>query len=246
MFNYYDSSESSNYNAMQATLSRQFARNLSWNLYYTWARAFSHTDEADIISPVSPQDSFNLKADYGPPTSDLRNRLVSNLVYQPLLSQMFGAGCKRWLCDGWQLGAVFTAQSGSPINVVQSSGLDSSRPDATTASPLLSNYRNSRRYLTASAFTKVPINKQSGLPSRDGTEPRDAVYGPGFLNTDLSLARNLSLHERFAFRFQAEMLNAFNHTNYTTVTSDVTSGNFGQITASAGARVVQFSGKLQF
>lgn len=245
-FNFYDATESSNYNALQASLTRRFANHLSWNLYYTWAKALSHTDEADIISPVALQNPFSLDADYGPASSDIRNRLTSNFVYQPLFSEILGHHCKPLLCDGWQIAGVVTAQSGNPINIVQSSGLASSRPDATGAQPILTDYRNTRRYLTALAFTKVPLNAVSGLPIHFGNESRNGVYGPGLFNADLSLARGVTFHERFGFRFQAEMLNAFNHTNYVAVTSDVTSSSFGQITSSAGARVVQFSGKFQF
>jgi hypothetical protein len=45
---------------------------------------------------------------------------------------------------------------------------------------------------------------------------------------------------------EAQMLNAFNHTNLSGLQSQITSGNFGQFTSTRGARVVQFNLRVEF
>jgi hypothetical protein len=42
------------------------------------------------------------------------------------------------------------------------------------------------------------------------------------------------------------MFNAFNHTNFDSVVTGLTSAAFGQFTSPKGARVVQLNARLQF
>lgn len=252
-FDYFNSNGASNYNSLQAKLTHQFSHGVGWNLYYTWSHSLAHSDEAGLISPTEPQVTFNsdgtfdLAAAYGPSESDIRNRLVGNLVYQPLFSRMLGSGCNPVLCDGWELGTIIQAQSGNPFNVTQSSGIAGSRPDLAAPVRILPNYRATRQYLSPSDFREVALSPVSGLPIAPGTEPRDGVYGPGFFNVDLTLARSIRLPESLSFRLEAEMVNAFNHVNYSAPDSEITKSSFGQITSTAsGPRVIQFTGRLNF
>jgi len=45
---------------------------------------------------------------------------------------------------------------------------------------------------------------------------------------------------------RADMLNAFNHTNFSGVDTNPQSANFGRFTATAGARRVQFGLRMTF
>ena len=42
---------------------------------------------------------------------------------------------------------------------------------------------------------------------------RNGLIGPGYFNTDLSVAKNFPISERFRAQFRAEALNVFNHVN---------------------------------
>jgi hypothetical protein len=247
-FNYYDSSESSNYEAWQTTLSKRFANGLVANFHYTWQRSFSYTDEADLVSPPAIQNPYNARADYGPSGSDIHHQFRSDFVYELPAAQWFHAshGLARTLLAGWQTAGIFTAQTGAPLDIQQSSGLASSRPDATGVDPVLSNYRDTLQYLNSAAFSLVPVNKTSGLPIRPGNVGRAAVFGPAMWNIDLTLGKVFSIRERLGVRLSADALNAFNHTNYAPPTIDVTSSSFGRVTSTLGARVIQISAKISF
>jgi hypothetical protein len=93
-----------------------------------------------------------------------------------------------------------------------------------------------------------------------GNAHRNATYGPGAANTNLSLFKDFALHEGIQFQLRGEAFNAFNHPNPALVPTGSTTGpsttlgssTFGQITAaqtgftSTGARILQLAGKINF
>jgi hypothetical protein len=91
-----------------------------------------------------------------------------------------------------------------------------------------------------------------------GTERRDQYYGPGLVNFDLAVAKDLPLSERFRLNFRADLFNLFNHTNFSNPIATYTSSSFGKITSTVGnatsgtggaiggARLAQFALRLNF
>jgi hypothetical protein len=63
---------------------------------------------------------------------------------------------------------------------------------------------------------------------------------------DLSLAKNTAITEGSNLQFRVDMLNAFNHTNYGNPVTNITASNFGRITGTRGARVVQLYLRFTF
>ena len=56
----------------------------------------------------------------------------------------------------------------------------------------------------------------SGLPGNDksaGNVARNAFYGPGFADVDLSVIKNIPVKERVTIQLRAEMFNLFNRKN---------------------------------
>jgi hypothetical protein len=89
------------------------------------------------------------------------------------------------------------------------------------------------------------------LPSANtfGNYPINVLFGPRFIQQDLSLGKTFQLTERFSFQLKADAQNAFNHTNLGSPNSDVQSPNAGQITGIAGGGVMrrlQLSGTIRF
>jgi hypothetical protein len=81
------------------------------------------------------------------------------------------------------------------------------------------------------------------------------LYGPGFWNVDLGLAKRVAMGGRFSINVEALFLNAFNHPNYlignanAEFGSDVSinSTTFGQSTiTAAGPRNVQLRVQINF
>jgi hypothetical protein len=86
-----------------------------------------------------------------------------------------------------------------------------------------------------------------------GSLGRDAITGPGFLNTDFSVTKNTKLTERFNLQFRSEMFDIFNHPNFGNPVLNLTSSAFGHVQATrfptgdfGSARQIQFALELKF
>jgi hypothetical protein len=69
---------------------------------------------------------------------------------------------------------------------------------------------------------------------------------PGTHNWDLSLAKDFALHERSKLEFRAEAYNAFNHTQFSAVGTNMNVANFGHVTTARSPRTMQLSMRITF
>ncbi len=86
-------------------------------------------------------------------------------------------------------------------------------------------------------------------------QPASGTYGDaraehtnatGVNNLDLALFKNLAVTRGVRLQFRLESFNAFNHTQFQTVTTNLTAANFGVVTAARPARINQLGVKLLF
>ncbi len=86
-----------------------------------------------------------------------------------------------------------------------------------------------------------------------GTLGRDAIIGPGFLDTDFSVTKNTKINERFNLQFRSEFFDIFNQANFGNPVLTLTSSSFGKIQSTrfptgdfGSARQIQFALLLKF
>ena len=84
------------------------------------------------------------------------------------------------------------------------------------------------------------------IPGTDGNLGRNVYRGPGFAETDLSLAKTFRIFERLACQFRVDAFNAFNRVNLNNPVSDLSNSNFGRSTAADTPRVFQAKVRLEF
>jgi len=247
-FRYVDNSESSHYHAWQTWIRKRLSSGLLFSAAYTWSSNLSYSN-ADVGASgdlYRPQDNNNLRAEKGPTPFDVRHRLTSEFVYElPLARGSLQKSLARLLVGGWQTAGVFTASSGSPLSITQPSAMPGSRPDYIGGKAILEDYRATLQYINPRAFARVPVVRASGAPERPGTVGRNALRAHPQWNLDLALSKNVRLSERYRLQVRGDLFNAFNHTNFTTVVTEITRGNFGRLTA-ANARTVQLNARLSF
>ncbi len=121
-------SASSNYNAMQAELSRRLTHGLSFDTAYTLAKNLSDNQGTynnfngagfvDEQGGYSPTDSFNQHVDYGNVSATRRHRWLSTAIWELPVGRgrRFGGGMNRFAdlaVGGWQLSNIFLMQSGT-------------------------------------------------------------------------------------------------------------------------------------
>jgi hypothetical protein len=255
---YLETSANSNYNALQTTLKQRLSRGLNLYLAYTWSKSIDDASNGIYggTRGVSfPQDSFNLRAERAVSGYDLRHRFSANLTYDlDFIERELGHWPKR-LTQGWQISAIYTGASGSPITPflsvdVSGTGELNDRPNL-IGNPNSGAPRDATRWFNKGAFAS-PLNGSFG------SSGRNTIIGPDLHIVDVSLSKTTKLTERVSLQFRAEFFNLFNRANlslpnvdfnsaaFTSIseTPDVTAGNprLGE----GGPRVGQFALKVIF
>jgi len=248
---YVDDSQNSVYYSWQSSLRKRFGNHLSADFHYTWGKGLSYTGgdlgavaTGDSINTV--QNFWNWRAERGPSAGDITHSFAASAVYElPRFSNMNVLA--RSVIGGWQLSSVFTAASGQALLLSQTSSISPSRPDYIGGDAITGNYTDTLQYLAPAVFARVPLNSVTGGTIRPGNVGNGAIRGPGRWNDDLSLGKNFHLFkERIVFQFRADAFNVFNHTNFTTVDTEITRNTFGRLLATAGARVIQLNARLSW
>jgi len=151
----------------------------------------------------------------------------------------------RELLGGWQISGIWKARTGLPLGVSQTGG----RPDIVSFDSAVNkkccSYGN-LQYLNPAAFSLLTVPAASGQTIRRGHANSTPFRGPGIWNVDLSLGKTFAVRENTKLEFKTDMLNAFNHTQYNSIATNLSGLAFGEANGTASARVVQFQLRLAF
>jgi hypothetical protein len=255
----------SNYHALQLDANRRFSHGFSLRGVYTWSKALDDGDSLNATAaanaPGLVSNPFNLRADYGLATYDVRHIGVVNAVYTLPFGkgQPIGNGLEGWsnaLAGGWSVNSIVTIQSGFPftpqLSYNPSNNGDTRNPVRPFANPDFSGpviLGKPSQWFNPNAFLAPPAN--SGFYGNLG---RNTLTGPGLATWDFSAFKTTTLHERLALQFRAEIFNLLNRANFNTPnlitftsssSGTKTSGTAGAITStSTTSRQVQFGLKL--
>jgi hypothetical protein len=234
----------SNYNALWVTVNKHLSQGLEFLASYTYSKSMDYNSLSTGESlPI--QNAYNPRGDYGPSEFDARNRLVLSGFYEFPFK-------RNRLVSGWQLGIINVAQSGNPLTptlfIAPGPGISLTvRPDVTGTVQTTGN--PAQWFANKSVFTSPCV---AGV-CHPGDLGRNAITGPGFMNTDFSVTKNTRLTERFNLQFRAEMFDIFNHPNFGNPVMTTTSSAFGEIFSTrvptgdfGSSRQMQFALKLQF
>ena len=244
---YYDGSDRSRYESWQTSLRKRLSSNFLYNVHFTWAKQLTFSDGDLVLNSLRPQDNNNLRAERGPGPTDVRRRLASDFVYELPFQKLGGnSAFSRLAFGGWQLSGITTVQSGNSFQIANPSSIPGQRADYVGGEVYRPNPNSDLFYLNRAVFREVPLIQASGAPGRPGTLGRSALRLPGFWNVDLGLAKNMNFSERYRFQIRADLLNSFNHTNFSAVDSNIRSANFGKFTGTRGARVIQLNARFTF
>lgn len=251
----------SSHNALQADFNHRMSHGVLLRGVYTWSKSLDDGDSLNATAagnaPGLVSNPFDVKADWGPATYDVRNVGVIDGSY----NLPFGAhqaffnhadGIANALAAGWTANAIVTLQSGFPftpqLSYNPSNNLDTKNPVRPFANPAFSGpviTGSPTQWFNPSAFLAPPAG--SGFY---GNLRRDSLTGPGIATWDFSVMKDTSVHERFSTQFRAEFFNLLNRANFNTpnlvvFTPSGVSPTAGVITStSTTSRQIQFALKL--
>jgi len=231
------------YNSLEVKLSQQATRNTSFLVSYTYGHNLDNGPAPFDLGNNNdrPQNPHDLNAEYASADSDVRHNFVASGVYSLPFGkgQMFGSSWNHAtdaVLGGWKFGGILTMRTGTPVNVVQGldpkSALAGLRPNLTGDPNLPHGKRSVFQYFNTGAFS-VPT-PTAGASYAYGNAGRNIVTGPGFINFDAQMSKEIAFENRWTLQLRAEAFNTMNSDHYSNPDGNLQSGTFGMINSSMG------------
>ncbi|MDT7778678.1 MAG: hypothetical protein QOC99_1190 [Acidobacteriota bacterium] len=236
------------YDAGYANVRRRFSRGWTFLANYTFAKSLSDAPDfrSTMFESAIPQNNSDLSSEKGP-ACDIRHRFSLSTVYD--IPGFGKSGLTNALTRGWQLAAVFQAQSGFPLTI-SVFGDTANSGTLLGENPIRANYTGLEVFGPGTRTSDAWFNPAAfSTPAAFtfGNVGRNTVYGPGMQTLDVALHREFVLTEKMRFQFRAELFNALNHTNLGTPNRFVNTPQFGTITeAATPGREVQLGARVSF
>jgi hypothetical protein len=237
-----------NYNSLQVTL-RHTSGPLQLLAAYTFSKSIDQSSNlGEEVNPLNPSLSRALSA------FDIPQNFVVSYSYQIPFQRLLHAK-NRWT-EGWAISGITRFSSGLPVtlinygdnsllgaepNGINNYGVD--EPDVAAGSLNLNhNPRNGQPYFNTNLFSENAL----GTP---GDASRRYFHGPGMVNFDMALLKNLRFTESKSLQFRLEAFNVFNHAQFfgpQAVDGNISSSTFGQVVNAAAPRLLQLGVKFLF
>jgi len=234
-----NSGVNSNYNALQLTVEKRFAKGFSLLSSFAWAKAL------DDFAPNKDTPYFTNSCtcgryfDYGPSDDDLSKVFKINGDYQtPQVHISKGANA---ILNGWEVtGIALWYPSGNPFTIVSGvdnsfSGIGADRADLVNVSNIKEAKVSHRPHPGVIGQWFNPNDFTVNAVGTFGNTGKNVLRGPGFFNTDMAAIKNTKIGDRVALQLRAEFFNVTNHPNFAAPANSVGSPGFGQIGGTLGS-----------
>ena len=145
------------------------------------------------------------------------------------------------IVGNWETGGILTIASGTPFTLLVAGdplGMGTTDPyqypdkvsGAACANPV--NPQNASNYVKLQCFQSPSISTQLGSAGRN------SAIGPGLIDMDFSLFKNIPIHEALKAQFRAEFFNIMNRPNFTAPNDNRTILNSDGTPASSSAGAI--------
>ena len=250
------------YHSLQTNVIRRFGRGLTFQAVYMWSKnidvgsqELGSSEEQNSMDNPYPFDP-NLQR--GVTDFDIPQHVSINFTWDVPAPKLQN-GFSRFLVQGWQLGGIFTVQSGTPFSVAipadiagtGSSGVTGhgggQRPVYNLGAPGCPangnavNVGNFNEYINLSCFSMPPAGEL-------GNVGRNTLRGPGFEDFDFSIFKNTTVRGERQIQFRAEFFNVLNRPNFEFRLAQIldSNGNLVPINAIPQAPTVNAARQIQF
>jgi len=239
------------YNSLQSQFRKTFKGAGIINVAYTWGKGRTDSNAYNY----QPEDSYNLRGDWGTSSYSRKHVLVTSYVY-PLPFWLHGGNWYKTLFGGWQMNGTIQTQTGLPVNITVSSdqagtGISNQRPNL-IGNPYSGGGVGGSQILNPQAFAVPALSTFGNLGAYN-------VFLPNWYNWNASLVKSYYIRERLKLDVRFEMYNVANHLTVASVNTGsfnglkTVNGNLISNTANWGAesgttdpRTMQVSMRLSF
>jgi hypothetical protein len=246
LFTFDSSNGNSIYHALTTRFNRRFARGLSFNTTYTFAKSIDNASTIGGGGATVAQNYLNLAAERGLSSFDQRHTFGSFFVLTSPVGEtglLRGAGWAERILKDWTLNGGATASSGTPFtarvlgNQANAGGTGTVGAGRAQASGL--PVGTGIGFFNPLAF----INPVAGTLGNAG---RNTILGIPRYSINLSFGRSFRLDDRRRLEFRVDSSNFLNHVNYTGLGTVVNASNYGLATNTGNMRTVTMQLRLRF
>jgi hypothetical protein len=230
-----------NYNSMQVKVDRRFKGGWLLTTSYTLGRAITFSDDnGGISTPAQPELSRGLAG------FNRTHIFNSTFVWDLPFARGFNRLGKAIL-DGWQLSGIFTAQSGTPLDIQANAATlrapgNAQRAIISGSPTILGDIGPGKLYFDTTAFSAPPANQFSPVHRN-----ASGITGPGYVNLDGSLFKRFRFTERIGGELRVDALNVTNSPSFSNPNTTLGNPAFGQVTSTIGnERLVRFGARVTF
>jgi len=204
------------YNSLQVKVIKRLSHGLDVSYNFTWSKSLSNGIEGQENDPFNRGINKYLSGSDRPLVSNI------NISYTVPVAPWAGSKLLKYVLSGWQMGALLTYASGTPILV-----------------PASTNSLNTSYFLpTASYLNRVPgvplflqdlnchcfdptktlvLNKDAWVNPAPGTYSSSPAYYDDYRNQrhpteNFNIGRTFKIRETMSFSVRAEFVNIFNRT----------------------------------
>jgi hypothetical protein len=255
----------STYNAGFVSVKMADWKGLTAQSNLTWSKALGTASLYQAVSSFTVDDPYDLGRGYGRQGFDRKIDYNAFLVYQPPFFKGQSGPMGR-LLGGWTMAAVFTAGSGTPIEVGSTFFLEQEFGGADgigfgnddTAVPI-GHQPNEKAYYN-SPSSGLPVNafKQGTAAVNNwrnpilGLDNKDCgagcISGLNFWNMDFSIKKSIRVAEGISVEVQGVFTNVLNHNQWLDANFQYL-GNpagFGALGGEAGPRNIEVGARVRF
>jgi hypothetical protein len=241
----------SGYHAAQFRLDKRFSRGFSFLGSYAFAKGIDNVVAPQPGLTPGVSNPFNLKLDKGRGEFDRRHVLSISWLWSS--DHKFGNTFAKHLMERWSLGVFHSIQSGTPIDFqmgtdVALNGTGQQQraelvPGA-TYDDIKRDHANRNDFVTQFFNTSVFVPPPQLPRGVYGSSGRSIIGGPALNRTDISLMKDIPIHEGFRAQLRGEFFNAFNQVNFSDPNTNASAAGFGRITGAGSGREIQLAFKL--
>jgi hypothetical protein len=243
------------YNSFQANFERRYYNGLLFQIAYTFSKSI--TDTAGTDTNRGALDLIDRRFGRGLSSDDVPHRFVASTIYDFPIDRWLGVNGNGFLgraFGGWSIGGIYSLESGRPFSVANISDTRGTLGITNTADlgapfTYLDPRANDARLFNANAFRNATIPAGGTLAAnfRRGTSGINQFRAKnGVNNFDFILSKNTKFTETTNLELRFEAFNFFNHTQFTTLNTSLTSGSFGKFTDARESRVIQLGARFSF
>jgi hypothetical protein len=257
---------SSNYESLQAQLTKRATHGLTFTSGFTWGKALDYATGGDDNGSL--YFFINPRRGYAPADFDRKYNFENTFTYALPLGkghQLMNSTVEDAVLGGWKLSGIISVLSGLPFTVTASSGTLNTPGTGQTAT-LTGNFTKLGGIGSASPwFDPTVFSQPSGCTATPCTNPglgntgRNQFRGPGYIQDNFSIFKKFAFYRETALEvrldaFQLSNTPQFGQPNgsgpngasgFGTITGTLGSGQ-GSVNGIGGGRSIQGSARISF